>query len=118
VAAEGAPGSLAGLVRLETLAEARSAELTYVVEPRHPGRGLATRMSWTVLQHAFGSGRFDTIVAGADVPNEASVRVMQRLGMSFRRSVRYPAGPGVEYVSRREDPAPQPMPRAIALREG
>lgn len=107
---------LGGCVRLEAQPELRSAELMYVLHPRHWGAGLATRMSWTVMQQALQGGSVDRIVAGADAPNTASVAVMRRLGMTFLRSVQYPAGPGVEYVFRRGDPAPSPLPQPIPTR--
>ena len=106
---------LAGCVRLESQVGARSAELTYVLHPQCWGLGLATRMSWTVIQHALQSGDVDQIVAGADQPNTASIAVMRRLGMTFLRFVQYPAGPGVEYVFRRDDPPPAQLLQTIAL---
>jgi ribosomal-protein-alanine N-acetyltransferase len=109
---------LGGCVRLEAKTEPRSAELTYILDPRFWGRGLATRMSWTVMQHAFRGAHVDQIVAGADQPNTASVAVMQRLGMTFLRAVQYPAGPGVEYVFRRGDPAPPRLPETIPFSDG
>ena len=77
---ENRAGQLAGCVRLERQNRSRSAELTYLLHPQFWGQGLATRMSWTVMQRAFDEGRIDEIVAGADEPNTASVAVMQRLG--------------------------------------
>ncbi len=106
-------GQLAGCVRLEMQSQPRSAELTYLLHLQFWGQGLATRMSWTVMQRAFEEGHVDQIVAGADEPNTASVAVMRRLGMKLLRTVQYPAGPGVEYVYRRDDPAPMRLPAAI-----
>lgn len=42
-------------------------------------------------------GVVSTIWAGADVPNKASIAVIKRLGMQFRREVQYPLGAGMEY---------------------
>jgi ribosomal-protein-alanine N-acetyltransferase len=106
-------GQLAGCVRLEANPVNRSAELTYVLHPQFWGLGLATRMSWTVMQLAFSRSNIEQIIAGADKPNTASFAVMRRLGMTFLRSVEYPAGPGSEYVFRRTDPAPSPAPEVI-----
>lgn len=82
------------------------------------GMGLATRMSWTVMQFAFSRGSIDRIIAGADGPNTASLAVMQRLGMTFLQSVQYPAGLGAEYIFRRTDPAPSPIPAVIPEHPG
>jgi RimJ/RimL family protein N-acetyltransferase len=69
------------------------------------------------MQRAFEAGHVEQIVAGADMPNTASVAVMRRLGMTFLRTVQYPLGPGVEYVYRHDDPAPMPLPTAIPFIE-
>ncbi len=113
---ESRQGVLAGCVELKMQNQPRSAELTYLLHPQFWGQGLATRMSWTVMQRAFEAGHVDQIVAGADKPNTASVNVMRRLGMTFLRTVVYPLGPGVEYVYRRDDPLPVPLPTVILSR--
>ena len=104
-----------GCVRLSEYGEPRIAELTYLLHPRVWGRGLATRMSWTVMQRAFATGAIDAIIAGADVPNGASIAVMRRLAMQFRREVQYPLGKGVEYRLGVADSAPDPPPESIPL---
>ena len=91
-----------GAVRLSP-AEGAELELTYLLHPDAWGAGLATRMAHTALGLAFASGPSPSVVAGADVPNAASIAVMQRLGMAFRRDVRYPMGEGVEYTITRDD---------------
>ena len=111
---EDAAGELGGCVRLEVTGPA-SAELTYALHPMNWGWGLATRMSWTVMRPALEGGRVEEIVAGADVPNAASIAVMQRLGMTYARSVQYPLGAGVEYRFRRGDAAPIPAPELVPL---
>jgi len=108
-------GVLAGGVELKMGSQPGSAELTYLLQPQFWGQGLATRMSWTVMQRAFKAGHVAQIVAGADEPNAASIRVMRRLGMRFLRTVQYPLGPGVEYVYRRDDPVPMPLPAMIPV---
>jgi ribosomal-protein-alanine N-acetyltransferase len=110
---EHSDGQLAGCVRLEAAPANRSAELTYVLHPQFWELGLATRLSWSVMQLAFARSDIEQIIAGADDPNTASFAVMQRLGMTFVRHVQYPAGPGREYIFRRTDPAPVPVPAVI-----
>jgi len=90
-----------GLVRLAREGQEdgnRELELTYLLHPSLWGSGYATRMAHTAMQYAFATGLVSAVWAGADVPNTASIAVMRRLGMRFRRNVEYPAGPGVEYV--------------------
>ena len=89
--------AMLGVVRLADAGRGEL-ELTYLLHPDLWGRGLATRMAHAAMQHAFGTGRVPAIWAGADEPNTASISVMKRLGMMFRRKVKYPAGAGVEYV--------------------
>ncbi|MGI9333328.1 MAG: GNAT family N-acetyltransferase [Gammaproteobacteria bacterium] len=101
---------LAGCVCLEADSRPRTGEIIYLLHPEYWGQGLATRMSWTVVERVFRERLLDQIVAGADGPNQASVAVMSRLGMKYLRAVRYPLGPGVEYALRHDDPKATPLP--------
>ena len=110
------PGAPAGgAVMLEANPAAREAELSYLLDPALWGRGLALRMAWTAVTLAFRSPDIDCVFAGTDAPNTASLAVMQRLGMRFRREVVYPLGPGVEYELTRTDPGPQPPPPLLPV---
>jgi len=109
----GDSGRVAGCVALGPAERPRSCGLDYLLHPEFWGVGLATRMSWTVVEWALRNGGLEGVVAGTDLPNEASAAVMRRLGMSFLRDVSYPLGPGVEYLLRHDDPAPDPLPATI-----
>ena len=85
-----------GLTRLSDFDEGEM-QLTYLLHPDLWSRGYATRMAYTVMHRVFAARAASSIWAGADVANEASVAVMRKLGMAFRRDVDYPAGPGIEY---------------------
>lgn len=62
-------------------------QLLYGLLPEHWGRGLATEAAAAVVRHAFERLGFERVIAAADAPNEASVRVMERLGMEpFREN--------------------------------
>ena len=77
------------------------------------GLGFAPRMAHTVMKRAFETGLIATIWAGADAPNQASLAVMKRLGMQFRREVQYPLGDGMEYQMKAEEFDPkriEPLP--------
>lgn len=106
---------MVGCVGLEEDLRPGTAELVYLLHPDHWGEGLATRMSWTIVDWSFRTKQLEQVVAGADEPNTASVAVMKRLGMQYLRAVSYPLGPGVEYVMRHTDPKPRPLPRLIPL---
>jgi RimJ/RimL family protein N-acetyltransferase len=105
----------AGCVELRPYTAPRSAELTYLLDPSHWGRGLAVRMAWTAIAHAFRSAHIDAVIAGADRPNGTSFAVMRRLGMGFHKDVQYPLGAGAEYVLHRDDPGPKPEPALLPL---
>jgi [ribosomal protein S5]-alanine N-acetyltransferase len=65
--------------------EEGDAELLYGLLPAWCGKGLATEAARAVLKYAFTSLGLGEVVAATDVPNTASVRVMERLGMQFER---------------------------------
>lgn len=108
-----ANGRIDGAVLLLRDAAPRTAELVYLLHPRAWGRGLATRMAWTVMSGAFARGQVDAVIAGADVPNVASIAVMQRLGMQFLRDMVFPLGAGVQYRRVRGAAAPAPLPMPL-----
>lgn len=107
---EGSATLYAGCVELRPYPSPLSAELTYFLDPSYWGQGLAMRMAWTTITHAFRSSQVDTVIAGADCPNSAPFGVMRRLGMRFHREVQYPLGAGAEYCLHRDDPGPIPQP--------
>ena len=106
---------VSGCVSLAVDEPTRSAELIYLLDPALWGQGLATRMGWTAITLALQNDAIDRIIAGADIPNVASIAVMQRLGMLYWRAVQYPLGKGVEYVYDRGQPAPEPIPERLQL---
>ena len=103
----------AGCVELRPYPAPRTAEITYLLEPCYWGQGLGTRMAWTAITYAFGSSKIGAVVAGADLPNVASLSLMRRLGMRSYRNVKYPLGDGAEYVLRYDDAGPNPLPALI-----
>ena len=67
-----------GFVRLEGMEEP---ELGYELTRKAWGRGLATEASRACLRHAFEEAGLERAIAGADAPNRASLRVIEKLGM-------------------------------------
>jgi ribosomal-protein-alanine N-acetyltransferase len=104
-----------GCVELRPYPLPRAAEITYLLDPAHWGKGLAMRMAWTAITHAFRSPHIDCVIAGADQPNVASFALMRRLGMRFHKDVQYPLGAGAEYVLHRDDAGPTPRPPALVI---
>src|SRR5215831_18789827 len=81
---------VAGFVGFRPVDEAPDAdvEILYGLAVRAWGRGFATEAAGAALRYAFETSSLRRIVARADAPNRASIRVMERLGMRFewRRS--------------------------------
>ncbi|GAB4059501.1 GNAT family N-acetyltransferase [Catellatospora paridis] len=61
--------------------EDRTAELGYVFHPDHGGRGLATEAATALLDWGFGEFGLHRVFARCHGRNEASARLMSRLGM-------------------------------------
>lgn len=76
---------LIGFCGLKPWAEPATAELLYAVAPACWGRGLAVEASRAVLRFGFEDQGLKQVWAGADPPNAASFRVMEKLGMSFAK---------------------------------
>lgn len=58
-------------------------ELLYGIHPTHWGEGLVAEAANEVLRFGFESCDFDRVIAATDTPNQQSVRVLQKLGMTF-----------------------------------
>jgi ribosomal-protein-alanine N-acetyltransferase len=67
-----------GFIRLEGMEEP---ELGYELLPQVWGRGLATEAALACIGYAFEVAGLERVIAGADAPNAASLRVMEKLGM-------------------------------------
>ena len=62
-------------------------ELLYALRPDCWGQGLATEAAREVLRFGLEDLGLAEILAGADLENAASFRVMERVGMTFARDV-------------------------------
>ena len=78
-------GGLAGFSGLRLVDGTPDVELLYALAPAGWGRGLASEAARAVLRHGFTALGIPRILARADAPNAASIRVMHRLGMRFER---------------------------------
>jgi RimJ/RimL family protein N-acetyltransferase len=84
-----------GLVRLEGMEEP---ELGYELAPEAWGRGIATEAARTCLRYAFEETGLIRVIAGADPPNVASLRVIEKLGMQPAGNLN-PLAPGEPYYA-------------------
>jgi ribosomal-protein-alanine N-acetyltransferase len=80
----GAP-ALCGFCGFVPHDDPQDTELLYGLAPGAWGRGYATESARAVLDFGFRSLGLRKITASTDVPNVASVRVIERLGMRFLR---------------------------------
>ena len=59
----------------------KTAEIGFVFDPRHQGKGFATEASRALLDWAFGSAGMHRVIGQLDARNAASARVLEKLGM-------------------------------------
>ena len=81
----------------------REVEILYGVAPAHWGKGIATEAARAVLRYGFEDLELVNIYAGADPPNAASFRVIEKLGMKFARKTLVHGLEAVYYVMNRND---------------
>ena len=77
------------LTQEEGLTGAREAELGFRLARRSWGKGYATEVARAVVDDAFGAGRVERLIGIVDPHNVASVRVLQKLGMSYVRPISF-----------------------------
>ena len=93
----GAAHGTMGFTGLRPIGDSEDVELLYALFPAYWGRGLATEAARAVLRFGFIEAGLAEILAGADPPNAASFRVMERLGMSFLRNTQIGGRPARYY---------------------
>lgn len=76
--------AVVGFVGLRPMPDPPDLELYYGLARPYWGRGLATEASRAVLRYAFEALAVDRVYIRTDEPNDASVRVVERLGASLR----------------------------------
>ena len=75
--------SLMGFCGVRVFKDGETMELLYGIYPRYWGKGLIHEAATAVLAHVFNHCEIGRVIAATDTPNQRSVSVMQRLGMSF-----------------------------------
>jgi RimJ/RimL family protein N-acetyltransferase len=91
-----------GFCGLSLTGDSPEVELRYGIAPSAWGQGLATEVARAVLRHGFVELGLTRIVAGADLPNVASLRVLEKLGMIFTHRMRTEYGEVAYFVLSRE----------------
>ena len=86
-------GRASGQINLRIDHQQRNAEMGYAVARRFWGRGYMTEAARAVIDAAFGSlPELVRLQAGANAGNQASIRVMEKLGMSYEGTLRHAPG--------------------------
>jgi len=76
---------LIGFCGFRFFGEPPEIEILYSIAPEYWGQGLATEAAQAMLRCGFEEHGFERIYAGADPPNAASFRVMEKCGMTFAK---------------------------------
>jgi [ribosomal protein S5]-alanine N-acetyltransferase len=96
-----------GLVRLEGMDEM---ELAYELTASVWGRGIATEAALACLRYAFERAGLERVIAAADPPNTASLRVIEKLGMKPAGNLN-PRAPNEHYYALHRTEFPMPDKR-------
>ena len=94
---------LVGFVGLRFVEPGDDVEILYGIAPPLWGRGYATEAARALLSWAFEGAALARIFAGADAPNLASFRVLEKIGMRYGGVRTKAAGETPYWVIARED---------------
>ncbi len=98
-----APGEITGFCGFRRFEDTEQPELLYGILPEFWGQGFVTEAAKAVLVYGFENCRMQSVIAATDTPNQASVRVLQRLGMFYRERREYHGLDTVFYGLAREE---------------
>jgi len=59
----------------------RTAEIGFILDPRHQGKGFATEAARGLLDWVFTTAGFHRVIGRTEARNAASARVLEKLGM-------------------------------------
>ncbi|HXG94506.1 MAG TPA: GNAT family N-acetyltransferase [Blastocatellia bacterium] len=97
---------LIGFCGLRESGETTKIEILYGLLPEHWGKGIATEAARAMLRYGFEELGLKLICAGADPPNRASFRVMEKTGMKFIERITACGLEAIYYAAARDDFAP------------
>lgn len=72
-------------------------ELFYAVQPTHWHQGFATEMAQAAMDYAFRHAALPAVRSSTDAPNQASLRVIERLGMRLHARTAQEDAAGVRW---------------------
>jgi [ribosomal protein S5]-alanine N-acetyltransferase len=94
-----------GFVSLSPHCDEPSTEISYMIDPSFWRSGLAREAAAAVLTHAFDRLGLIEIIAETQAANTASRRLLERLGMTYIRSLHRFGSEQVLYIRTRNDEA-------------
>ncbi|MEL7034876.1 MAG: GNAT family N-acetyltransferase [Cyanobacteria bacterium J06592_8] len=62
-------------------------QLIYGIHPNFWGQGWGTQVAKVMIYYAFNHLNFSQVIASADIPNIASIRVLEKAGMKFQKTI-------------------------------
>jgi RimJ/RimL family protein N-acetyltransferase len=75
-------GTIVGDVAFHWVSERdKTAEIGFILDPRHQGNGYATEAARALLDWGFGTAGLHRVIGRAEARNTASSRVLEKLGM-------------------------------------
>lgn len=84
---DGTPIGMCGLIRRDSLPDV---DIGYALFPRFWGRGYAHEAASAVVEYARKTLGLARVVAIVSPDNESSIKLLEKLGMTFERMVRMP----------------------------
>lgn len=84
---DGTPLGICGLIRREALEDI---DIGFAFLPRHWGKGYALEAAAAVISHGRVTLGLRRIVAITTPDNDSSIRLLEKLGMKFERTMRMP----------------------------
>jgi RimJ/RimL family protein N-acetyltransferase len=91
-------GGVIGFAGLKFLEDLKEVDIGYRLLPAYWGVGLATEAGRAVLDYGFAELHLEEIIGLVDPTNVASVRVLEKLGLSFDRVMEYQGADVARYV--------------------
>ncbi len=93
-----ADNSLIGRAGFVRYGEKPLIEVVYLFAKPYWGQGLATELLKGLLEYGFSTLGFTEIVAFGELENPATMRVMEKAGMSFEKETMYDGKPAKMYA--------------------
>ena len=79
--------ALIGFCGYRSFLDPPEVQLLYGLAPKQWGQGFAPEAARAIIRYGFETLGFDKIIASTDAPNEASLRVMKKVGKTFQKRV-------------------------------